>query len=85
MGETSTALRLLRAHLQAASALLDALVDAPPVPEPVEEPTVKCPKCSETREEKLEETPFAGEDGVLIRRVTCLTCGESFRTEGANG
>jgi len=82
VGDTATALRLLRAHLAAASEILDALVPPPDQPAPPdEEPGIACP-CGETRDEKLEETSFAGEDGRLIPRVTCLTCGKSFNPKG---
>ena len=83
MGETATALRLLRAHLRAASEIADALAveRAPEPPPPDEEPEGACPHCGEAREEKLEETSFAGEDGRLIPRVTCLTCGKSVTTK----
>lgn len=84
MGETSTALRLLGAHLRAAAEIVDALIGPPPAG-PDEAPELACP-CGETRDEKLEETPFAGEDGRLVPRVTCLTCGKSFNPkEEANG
>lgn len=82
MGETATAFRLLRAHLEAAAAILDGLIPEAPVPAPpddeLEEQPIACPHCGEKREEKLEDSTAADEGGHLVPRVTCLTCGKSF-------
>jgi predicted RNA-binding Zn-ribbon protein involved in translation (DUF1610 family) len=79
VGETSTTLRLLRAHLEAATLLIDALM--PPVVQPAgpdEPPELACPNCGEKRDEKLDDSTMADESGHLVPRVTCLTCGISF-------
>lgn len=81
------ALRLIRAHLEAAAALLDALVEPVPAgPDEPEEQGLACPHCGEKREEKLEDSTCADEGGRLVPRVTCLSCGKSFNPKGeANG
>ncbi len=81
MGDTATALRLLRAHLAAASALVDAMEPSaqPEVPAPPDEdPEIACPNCGEKRDEKLEDSTHADDGGRLVPRVTCLSCGKSF-------
>jgi DNA-directed RNA polymerase subunit RPC12/RpoP len=81
VAETTTTLRLLRAHLEAASALIDGLMppdQRPAGPDEPEEVQVTCPHCNEKRESKLEDSTAPDEGGRLIPRVTCLSCGKSF-------
>jgi hypothetical protein len=78
MTARSEAIRLARAHLVAAQALIDALDDAPTPAAQPEEPELACPHCREKREEKLEETSYAAEGGAIVPRRTCLSCGMSF-------
>lgn len=89
MGDVSTTLRLLRAHLEAAAVLVDALCPQPAAPpDELQEQALACPHCAEKREDKLEDSTAPNEAGRLVPRVTCLSCGKSFNPKGeeeANG